>query len=149
MFELIGIDPFASAGLEERAGRPAAFGVGRLEEARGWFTRAGAVVMNGAAARALGVAEGASFELEVGGVAHRATLIARLAEPSAGLDAVMLTDIAQAQEWLESTGKLSRIDVRLPTRPGRARRSPASSPPSCHPVSLCDRRAPARARRSR
>jgi putative ABC transport system permease protein len=114
IFELIGIDPFASAALDEGAGRPAAFGVGRLEEARGWFTRAGAVVMNAPAARALGVADGASFELEVGGVAHRATLIARLAEPSAGLDAVILTDIAQAQEWLESTGKLSRIDVRLP-----------------------------------
>jgi putative ABC transport system permease protein len=114
IFELIGIDPFASAGLDEGAARPAAFGLRRLEEARGWFTRPGAVLMNAAAARALGVAAGASFGLEVGGVAHRATLIARLEEASAGLDTVILTDIAQAQEWLQSAGKLSRIDVRLP-----------------------------------
>jgi putative ABC transport system permease protein len=113
IFELIGIDPFASAELDARSGRPAVFGVQRLEELRGWFTRPGAVVMNAAAARALGVGEGAGFELAVGGVAHRATLIARLADAGPGLDAVILTDIAQAQEWLQSVGRLSRIDVRL------------------------------------
>ena len=113
IFELVGIDPFASAGLDADAGRPAASALQGLEEARGWFTQPGAVVMNAAAARALGVGEGASFELEVGGIAHRATLIARLTAAGAGLDAVILTDIAQAQEWLQSTGKLSRIDVRL------------------------------------
>ncbi len=114
IFELIGLDPFASAELDAGAGRAAAFGVRRLEEVRGWFTRPGAVVMNAAAAHALGVAAGASIVLEVGGVAHRATLIARLAGTSAGLDTLIFTDIAQAQEWLQSTGKLSRIDVRLP-----------------------------------
>ncbi len=112
--ELIGLDPFASAALEDGPARPAAFGVQGLEEARGWFTQPGAVVMNAAAARALGVREGDSFELAVGGVPHRATLIARLADAGPGLDAVILTDIAQAQEWLQMTGRLSRIDVRVP-----------------------------------
>lgn len=112
IFELIGIDPFASAELSSGGGRPASTVEG-LGEVRGWFTRPGAVVMNAAAARALGVAEGASFELEVGGIAHRATLTARLTDGGAGLDTVILTDIAQAQEWLQSTGRLSRIDVRL------------------------------------
>ena len=114
IFELVGIDPFASVELNAGADRPAASGLQGLEQTRGWFTRPGAVVMNAAAARALGVGEGASFELEVGGVARRATLIAPLAEAGAGLDTVILTDIAQAQEWLQSTGKVSRIDVRLP-----------------------------------
>ncbi|HEX4619529.1 MAG TPA: FtsX-like permease family protein, partial [Steroidobacteraceae bacterium] len=117
VMELIGLDPFASAGLEDGASRPAAFGTRGIEEARGWFTQPGAVVMSAAAARALGVAEGGSFELRVGGVAHTATLIARLPGTSAALDTLLLTDIAQAQEWLQAIGRLSRIDVRLPAGP--------------------------------
>jgi putative ABC transport system permease protein len=121
ILELIGVDPFASSELDDGRARSAAFGAQGLEEARGWFTRPGAVVMSAAAARELGVKEGESFELAVGGVPHRATLVARLAETSAGLDAVILTDIAQAQEWLEMSGRLSRIDVRLPaSRAGEA-----------------------------
>ena len=118
IMQLIGIDPFASAELGGGGGRPAAFAVESLEEARGWFTQPGAAVMNAAAARRLGVEAGGSFELGVGGVPHRATLIARLTGASAGLDEVILTDIAQAQEWLGTIGRLSRIDVRLP--PSRA-----------------------------
>jgi len=123
LFELIGVDPFASAELDEGTAGPAAFAVHGRDAARAWFTQPGAVVMSAAAARQLGVAEGVSFELDVGGVAHRATLIARLAERQAGLDTVILTDIAQAQEWLESIGRLSRIDVRLPA--GAAGAAPA------------------------
>lgn len=114
VMQLIGIDPFASAELDNQADRPAAFAVQGLGEARGWFTEPGAVVMNDAAARELGVRQGGGFELAVGGVPHRATLIARLTGAGAGLDDVILTDIAQAQEWLGTTGKLSRIDVQLP-----------------------------------
>ncbi|HEV2229777.1 MAG TPA: FtsX-like permease family protein [Steroidobacteraceae bacterium] len=123
ILELIGVDPFASAELDDGASRPSAFGVRGLEEARGWFMRPGAIVMNAAAARALGVREGESFELAVGGVPHRATLIARLTGGGPGLDAVILTDIAQAQEWLGTIGRLSRIDVRLPA--ARAGAAPA------------------------
>jgi putative ABC transport system permease protein len=114
IMELIGVDPLASAELGDGAGRRAAFGIQGLEEARDWFTRPDAVVMSVAAARALAVTPGGTFELDVGGVPHRARLIARLTE-AAGLDAVILTDVAQAQEWLGSIGRLSRIDVRLPT----------------------------------
>ena len=116
IMQLIGIDPFASAELDAGGGRRTAVAVQGLGEARGWFTQPGAVVMNAAAARELGVAEGGVFELEVGGVAHRATLVARLTGAGVGLDDVILTDIAQAQEWLRSTGKLSRIDLRSPGR---------------------------------
>lgn len=120
VMELVGLDPFASAEFDHGADRPGAFAVGGLEEARGWFTRPGAVVMSTAAARELGVAEGGSFELEIGGVPHRATLIARLGGAGPGLDAVIFTDIAQAQEWLETIGRLSRIDVRLAASPDGA-----------------------------
>jgi putative ABC transport system permease protein len=113
ILQLIGIDPFASAELGRGADRPAAVAVQGLEQTRGWFTESGAVVMNAAAADGLGVREGGSFELAVGGVPHRATLIARLAGTGAGLDDVILTDVAQAQEWLGATGRLSRIDLRI------------------------------------
>ena len=121
MMQLIGIDPFASAELGRGTDRPAAFAVEGLGQARGWFTKPGAVVLNAAAARELGVRDGETFGIGVGGVPHRATLIARLTGTSAGLDDVMLTDISQAQEWLGTTGRLSRIDVRLaPSRAGLA-----------------------------
>jgi putative ABC transport system permease protein len=112
--ELIGIDPFASAGLADGSGQPAALTVRDPAEARAWFTHPGAVIMSAAAARQLGVSEGGTFELAVGGLPYRATLIARLADAGAGLDGVILTDIAQAQEWLGAIGRLSRIDVRAP-----------------------------------
>ena len=51
--------------------------------------------------------------MTVGGVRQRATLIGRIADAGPGLDAALLTDIAQAQEWLGTLGRLSRIDVRV------------------------------------
>jgi len=115
VLQLIGIDPFASAELEggASAGEPA-FAVNGAEQARAWFTQPGAVVMSAAVAQELGVADDGSFELAVGGVRHPATVIARLADAGAGFDGLILTDIAQAQEWLGAAGRLSRIDVRVP-----------------------------------
>ena len=114
IMELVGVDPFASAQLEEGTARPTASAVQGPQRARAWLTQPGALVMSAAAARQLGLAEGGRLQLEVGGVPHQATLIASLADAGAGFDTVILTDIAQAQEWLESPGRLSRIDVRLP-----------------------------------
>src|SRR5205085_1531944 len=53
------------------------------------------------------------FDVTVGGVRQRATLIGRIADAGPGLDAALLTDIAQAQEWLGAVGRLSRIEVRV------------------------------------
>ncbi|HET7756105.1 MAG TPA: FtsX-like permease family protein, partial [Steroidobacteraceae bacterium] len=114
--QLVGIDPFASAGLEESGGAAAARGVAGsgIAALQAWFTERGAVAMSARTAAELGLAEGARFELAIGGVRRSATLIARLGRASPGLDGVLLTDIAQAQEWLGAPGRLSRIDLRLP-----------------------------------
>jgi putative ABC transport system permease protein len=115
VLQLIGLDPFASAALDAGAARGApALAIHGTDEVRAWFTRRGAVVMSDALARELGVAADGHFELAVGGVRHRATLIARLAAADAGpgFDGLLLTDIAQAQEWLGVNGRLTRIDVR-------------------------------------
>ena len=113
--QLIGVDPFAAAELAggrrvAAAPDPATDGVDGL---RRWFTEPGAVVMSAATAEQLGLAINSGFDLAVGGVRQRAALIGRITDAGAGFDAVLLTDIAQAQEWLGSVGRLSRIDVRL------------------------------------
>jgi putative ABC transport system permease protein len=46
-------------------------------------------------------------------VPHQARLMARLADPGPGFDGLLLTDIAQAQEWLGARGRLTRIDARI------------------------------------
>jgi putative ABC transport system permease protein len=113
--QLVGLDPIASAALEAAA-RPgtAAPELRGVDEARAWFTEAGTVAMSAANARALGIGADGRFELEVGGVRHPARLIRRVADAGPGLDGLVLTDIAQAQEWLAMTGRLSRIDLRVP-----------------------------------
>ena len=40
-----------------------------------------------------------------------------LEDAGAGFDTLLLTDIAQAQEWLGTVGRISRIDVRVPPGP--------------------------------
>ncbi len=119
VLQLLGIDPFASAALAaDGVARAPALGINGMAEVRAWFTRPGAVVMSAALARELAVAEQGQFELAVGGVPHHAVLIARIADAGPGFDSLLLTDIAQAQEWLQMGGRLTRIDVRSP--PGAA-----------------------------
>ena len=113
--ELVGIDPFASAELDAHAdlGQVPALPTGDAGTLRRWFTVPGAVAMSAPTARELGVPPGGSFELRIAGNAHTATRVATVADAGAGSD-LLLTDIAQAQEWLGAPGRLSRIDVRLP-----------------------------------
>jgi putative ABC transport system permease protein len=112
--QLIGVDPFAAAELAggrrvAAAPDPATDGVDGL---RRWFTEPGAVVMSAATADQLGLAINSGFDVAVDGVRQRAALIGRISDAGPGLDAVLLTDIAQAQAWLGTSGRLSRIDVR-------------------------------------
>ena len=115
----------------------------RVEVLRRWFVEPGAVVLAAGTARQLGLATGGRVGVEVGGVGYQAVLVGVIgggggsgagggaggeggagagggvgAEGGAGADAaydsLLLTDIAQAQEWLGRVGRLSRIDVRLP-----------------------------------
>ena len=113
--QLIGVDPFAAAELAGGRGvaaapDPTTDGVDGL---RRWFTEPGAVVMSAATAQQLGLAINSGFDVAVGGVRQRAALIGRITDAGPGFEAVLLTDIAQAQEWLGAGGRLSRIDVRV------------------------------------
>src|SRR6185437_12740551 len=119
ILQLIGTDPFAGAELDADAAGPRAPGgvpaAADPAAARDWLAP-GAVALGASLAAALHLTTGASIELTIGGVGHPAT-VARIL-PGAAFDALILTDIAQAQEWLGVRGRLSRIDLRLP--PGAA-----------------------------
>ncbi|HZO20920.1 MAG TPA: FtsX-like permease family protein [Steroidobacteraceae bacterium] len=116
--QLVGIDPFANPQFEppgsQSQGPSAALD---LAAATKWFTQQGSVLMAANTARELGIGQDQSFSLQVGGHQQRATLIG-LANAAPGYESLIMTDIAQAQEWLGLRGQLSRIDVKLP--PGEA-----------------------------
>jgi putative ABC transport system permease protein len=86
----------------------------RVEALRKWFTERGAVVMAARTAQQLGITTDRKFDVDVRGVRHPAVLVTQIRNAGAAYDALVLTDIAQAQEWLGSVGRLSRIDVRVP-----------------------------------
>jgi putative ABC transport system permease protein len=111
--ELIGVDPFASAQLGASGPAAQAAPLGGLPQARRWFGEPGALLMGAGTAAQLHLGQGAAFEVEVAGVPRAAHLIGTIGAGSPGFDALVLTDIAQAQEWLGAPGKLSRIDLRL------------------------------------
>lgn len=124
--DLLGVDPFASAELGADGSQPSILALGSQDRAdlptlgtvAQWFMRPGAVVLSARTARQLGLATGASFPLSANGVTHRASLIDAIRDDSGRYDTLLLTDIAQAQEWVGTMGRLTRVDLRLP--PGAA-----------------------------
>lgn len=113
VLQLLGIDPLASAALAG-AGPGAARVPQGLEALRAFITEPGTVMLSDATARELNIGADGRFELSVGGVPRAARLVARLGDDNPGLDGLVLTDIAQAQEWLAVRGRLSRIDLSVP-----------------------------------
>ncbi len=124
--QLVGIDPLAAPELESNTAGSASAAAGNSASAAGflpgaagtdlvgWFTRPGAVVMAASTARQMGLSLHQSFAVDVGGRTYKAVLLATIPGERAGYDGLLLTDIAQAQEWLGSLGRLSRIDIRVP-----------------------------------
>jgi putative ABC transport system permease protein len=112
--QLVGIDPLADPDLNARGADVQPM----VGDPTRWFTQPGAVVMAASTAKQLGLSVNQPFDLDVGGKACRAVLIGTIANDEAnakaGYDSLVLTDIAQAQEWLDAEGRLSRIDVRVP-----------------------------------
>jgi putative ABC transport system permease protein len=111
--QLVGIDPFANPGFRDsEIGPGGASGTSRVDLAQ-WFIAPGTVMMAREAARELHLASGQSFALTVSGRKYQARLLAPISARRPGDDAVILTDIAQAQEWLGLIGHLSHIELRV------------------------------------
>jgi len=111
--QLVGIDPFASPAFGSSASALGALAV-RLEDFPRWFTQGGTVMMAAGTAAELHLSAGQSFPLEVSGRTRSAQLLAPFGAERPGDETLLLTDIAQAQEWLHLVGHLSRIALRVP-----------------------------------
>jgi len=103
---VLGIDPLATA-----QGSGAA---GSLAAVTAWLTVPGAAVLPGRTAQDLGLAPGSRFALDVAGRTLSAVLLAAPGADSTAAGNLLLADIAQAQEWLGLTGRLTRITVLAP-----------------------------------
>ncbi len=80
----------------------------------GMLTTPGAVLASARTADSLGLDTGTTFRVVADGKEQAAVLIGTFAEEQQGrLDNIFITDIANAQHWLEMTGRLTRIDVRI------------------------------------
>jgi len=119
--QLVGVDPLAAADFPARetaALAPTAPGVARGvsldgDSLRAWFLEDGALLAPATLAH-LGLAPGAVLRGDAGGRAFQGRVMGSLPPDLAGTGALLLTDIATAQEWLGQPGRLSRIDVRVP-----------------------------------
>ncbi|HEV2269577.1 MAG TPA: FtsX-like permease family protein [Steroidobacteraceae bacterium] len=119
VMQLIGVDPFASAALAGSQGNMLAGAVDdtRATALRSWFLEPGAVVMAANTARELRLRAGEPLTVDIGGVQWPAALVGLMESDHPGDATLLLADIAQAQEWLGMTGRLTRIDVRTPRGP--------------------------------
>lgn len=86
---------------------------------RRMLTEPGAVMMSRRASDSLGLSPGETFDVRAAGrrfEAHVAALT--VPDDDRGSENLLITDIATAQQWLNTRGRLSRIDVRIAARPG-------------------------------
>jgi putative ABC transport system permease protein len=115
---LLGVDPLQEAPFRPYLGRRTGAGPRSVTDL---VTEPGSVVLGRETAQELGVPVGGTLVLRVGG-RPRATRVVGVLEPpdAAGrhaLGALVVTDIATAQELLAQPGRLSRIDLRVPEGP--------------------------------
>ncbi len=121
---LLGVDLFAEREVRSFTGRTvdlAGADTSAAETLRLFLTDPGAVTASRAIADRLGLASGDRFEIQAGGRAYVATLAGVFGDDDlAGVDNLLIADIATAQDWLDQSGWLTRIDVRIASDDGAA-----------------------------
>ncbi|MDZ7778923.1 MAG: FtsX-like permease family protein [Gemmatimonadota bacterium] len=110
---LLGVDPFSEGPF-----RPYVAGSGGELDVSGFVATPYAVVLSSETAEGAGVEVGDTLPFTHEGRAYPLTVVGTL-EPQdrlarIGLSDVLLVDVASAQDLLDMSGRLSRIDVRLP-----------------------------------
>jgi putative ABC transport system permease protein len=132
-FQLLGVDPFAEAPFRPylgRAARKAPVPVAEL------LVEPGTVIVAARMARDLGLGPGSRLRVHVAGRVRDLRVAGQIdaaeARSQDALDALLLTDVATAQEVLGMVGRLSRIDLVVPEGAAGARllaRVAAALPP--------------------
>lgn len=112
VLRVFGSDPLAERGMRSWLAGAAELPLGA------WLTVPGSFMATAATLERLGVGAGDALELHVGGRTVRAQCLGAMATGAdasvrAGLEDVLLTDIATAQEWFGREGRVDRIDLRL------------------------------------
>jgi len=114
---LIGVDPFAERGFRNFGDRFL-----RDTDLESFIARPATGMLLETTASRLGVAKGGRLPVLVNGVRRNITLCGYIVPGSdvarQGLESVLVTDIATAQELLGSIGRLSRIDLIIPEGAG-------------------------------
>lgn len=111
--QIVGIDPFADTAFHDHFGSSA-----HPVPVRRLLTEPGTVLLTAATARSLKLAVGQHFELRTDGRLHRVRLAGLLpVDPAsaAAVNGLLVTDIATAQVLLDRIGRLSRIELILPS----------------------------------
>jgi putative ABC transport system permease protein len=114
--QILGVDPLAEGPFRPYLGGPTPALAGDFPAA--FFSEPGAALISAELARANGIASGGELALRVGARREQATIVGVL-EPAddtsrRALDGLLIVDIATAQEWLGTSGRLSRIDLIIP-----------------------------------
>ena len=114
---ILGIDVFAESGFRDYtsiSGSSGEGGQGTADTISALLTRPGAVLLSRATSRQAGITDGNSVAVVVAGREVTAEIAGFIGNSDeAGVQGLLIVDIATAQEWLGMSGFLSRIDVRL------------------------------------
>ena len=113
--EILGIDLFAEPAVRTFTSPAASIeGMSARSLFQSFLASPGSTTMSRGTAARLGLSVGDRFAVQSGGRIHDAELIGIFGADEAGaLDNILVVDIATAQEWLDGTGWVSRIDVRI------------------------------------
>ena len=116
-FTVMGVDLFAEQQMRAFTGQAQTTGDDDTPGEtlfRDFLTRPGAVTMARSTAEQFGLETGQDFRIRASGRSYSATLIGTFGEDDdAGLQNLLIADIATAQVWLDSIGRLTRIDARI------------------------------------
>jgi putative ABC transport system permease protein len=122
---VLGIDPFAEAGVRGRFQQSAQSVLARL------LGEADTVLLAGTTAERLGLRVGDRLSMDSPGGSHAVTVLGTIegdGPADAALEGLALADIATAQEILDRPGLIDRIDVVLPQEPAAEMRLRADLP---------------------
>ena len=117
LLDVLGVDLFAEQDIRpftSEASVPTGLeGVPQQNLFSSFLTEPGSVTMSARTAAGLGIRPGDSFSLIAGGVERKGRLLGTYDNEQAGLDNMIIADLATAQAWLGQAGRLSRIDARI------------------------------------
>lgn len=118
--QLLGIDPFADAPFRSFLGFSNTDNLPDLARFMPFFTRPGAVLLSQTVVDRFGLVPGGELSLIVGGYTRKAYIVGILDPGDAlsqrTLDGLIISDISTAQEFTGMIGRLSRIDLIVPSK---------------------------------